>query len=327
MRFIYITIMTVSLILFLGLTGNSQTGNVFINPAFADSSTSSEISMDNELDEFWQNFNNEEEDENDEEESAGESEEGEEENQGEEESDDEDDDEESSFLDFLSSEDSDNQNSEEEDNSSSTDDESTDGETSEDASADPLMEDETINWDDVPGVKVPFFFLMDSETPGINDAFEPAVARFKALKIADQLTNGISFKYETTTQSVYLVENIEEISEFVHMVDRMEFVGVSRFEYEVAIPEEMIESKTNGRRVFGVGEKRSKTVALSFEAAREEAFKQAVRSAFLKERFKKDPQKTTYTGTITGWEVLSEGWKQENDTFYMRLRAWIEFDR
>jgi hypothetical protein len=319
--------MTVSLILFLGLTGNSQTGNVFLNPAFADSSTSSEISMDDELEEFWQHFNIEEEDEDDEEESAEESEEEEEENQGDEESEDEDDDEESSFLDFLSSEDSDNQDDEEEDNSSSTDDESTDWETSEDFDTELLMVDETVNWDDVPGVKVPFFFLMDSETRGINDAFEPAVARFKALKLADQMTNGISFKYETTTQSVYLAENMVEIPEFVHIVDRMEFVGVSRFEYEVAIPEEMIESKTNGRRVVGVGEKRSKTVALSFEAARKEAFTQAVISAFLKERFKKDPQKTTYTGTITGWEVLSEGWKQENDAFYMRLRAWIEFDR
>lgn len=326
MRFIFITIMTISLIFFLGLTGNNQTGNLFLNPAFADAPTSSEISMDDdELEKFWRQFNAEEED--DEEESSEESED-EEENQGEEESEDEDeDDDESSFLDFLSSEDSDSQDEEEEDNSSSIDDESTDWETSEDADADPFMENETVNWNEVPGVKVPFFFLMDSETPGINDAFEPAVARLKALKWADQMTNGILFKYETTNQSVYLAENMEEIPEFVHMVDRIEFVGISRFEYEVAIPEEMIQSKTSGRRVVGIGEKRSKTVALSFEAARKEAFTQAVRFAFIKERFKKDPQKTTYTGTITGWEVLSEGWKQENDAFHLRLRVWIEFDR
>lgn len=325
MRFLFIMIMTISLIFFLGLTGNSQTGNVFLKPVFADSPNSSEISTDDELEEFWRQFNTEEEDEDEDEEVEEES--PEEENQGEEESEDEDDDEESGFLDFLSSEDSDNQDDEEADNSSSIDDESTDWETSEDPNADPLMEDMTVNWDDVPGVKVPFFFLMNSETPGINDAFEPAVTRLKALKWADQMTNGISFKYETTTQGIYLAENMEEIPQFVHMVDRIEFVGVARFEYEVAIPEALVESKTNGRRVVGVGEKRSKSIALSFEAARKEAFTQAVRSAFIKERFEKDPQKTTYTGTITGWEVLSEGWKPETDSFYLRLQVWIEFDR
>ncbi len=322
MRFIFIMIMTISLIFCLGLTGNSQTGNVFLNPAFADSPTASEISMDDELEEFWRQFNNEEEDDEEPEEESAEEEE---ENQGEEESENEDDDE-SSFLDFLSSEDSGNQDNEEEDNSSSIDDESPYWETSEDTGTEPFMEDTLVNWDDVPGVKVPFFFLMDSETSGINDTFEPDIVRLKALKWADMMTNGISFKYETTTQSVYLAENMEEIPEFVYMVDRIEFVDVSRFEYEVAIPVEMIKSKTKGRRVVCVGEKRSKTIALSFEAARKEAFTQAVRSAFLKERFEKDSKKTTYTGTITGWEVLSEGWKPENDNFFIRLRAWIEFD-
>ncbi len=335
MRFLIITIIAISLMLCLGLTGNNKTGNVFVGAVFADSQGLSEISVDDdELEEFWKFFiigNEDDENEEDAEETPEEEEE-EEESESDEESTDDDeefDDEESSFLDFLTSGDSESSDSQDEEDtdSSSTDDESADMEMPDDINIAAVMESKPENWHKVPGVKVPFFFLMNADTPGINDADEPVVARLKALKAADQMTNGISFKYEIASGDVYLTENMVEIPEFVHMVDRIEYIGVSRFEYEVAIPENIVAGKTSGRRVVVVGEKRSKNLALSFEAARKEAFTKAVETAFIKEHLDKDSDREYQTGTIAGWEVLSEGWKAESDSFYLQLRVWVEFDR
>ena len=239
------------------------------------------------------------------------------------------DDDEASFLDFLSSNDSENSSDQDEEDadSSSTDDESLYAEMPDDINIDAFMESEPENWHKVPGVKVPFFFLMNSDTQGINDAFEPPIARLKALKWADQMSNGIPFKYEIATGEIYLTENMVEIPEFVHFVDRIDYIGISRFEYEVAIPEDIVTGKTSGRSVVAVGEKRSKDLALSFEAARKEAFTKAIITAFSKEHLDRDSDKEYQTGKINGWEVLSEGWKAESESFYLQLRVWVEFDR
>jgi len=331
--------MTIVLLILFAQTGRGITGTLFVGAAYAQTPIICNVVMDDEEEEspeFWEEFfkshlDDEETDEeideepNDEEEVAPE-----EENLNDEESEDEDEwnPDEEGFLDFLNE----GKNFEDEENNEIDNPPAFNEESSETPNEEYSPEPESMydneSWSQVPGTKIPFFFLIDESASEMDEYLEPKVAHLKALKYADQMINGISFKYNVESGSVYLAENMIEIPEYIYMVDRFDYAGVSRFNYEVSIPSDIIESKISGRMVSVVAQVKSSNIASSFEASRKSAFMEAVKKAYIKEKLFRDPDNNTeFTGTINAWQVINEGWKSDEGAFFLQMNVWVSFNK
>jgi hypothetical protein len=190
----------------------------------------------------------------------------------------------------------------------------------------PLNDISENDWAQVDGVKVPFFFLVDDTTPDLFSADEPKIASLKAIKYAGEILNGISFTYHSGSNEVYLANNIAEIPESIFFKGRTDFANVTKFDYEVAIPSKIYSNNVSGRRIVVEAKVPGSSMVDSYELTRTEVFKQAVRSMFIKEKLKnKWEENKTVTGKITAWEVLNDGWLDDEDCFYLYVRVWITF--
>ena len=337
MRLVLINVFLVTLLILFTQAGEGISGNFLVSTAYAQTPIVCNVVIEDEDEEtlkFWEEFfkGHLDDEDTDEEQDDDEKDEPAEENENDDnESDDEDewDPDEQGLLDFL------NQGKifEEDDddeiiNSSPPEEESSDNITDDEFQPPPedMYDDES--WSQIPGVKVPFFFLLDEYASEMDEYLEPKIAHLKALKYADQIINGINFKYNVDSSSVYLAENMVEIPEYIYMVDRFDYAGVSKFNYEVSVNSDLIDLDRPGRIVSVAAQVRSTNIAASFEASRKRAFIDAVRKAYVKEKFVKNSnKKTEYTGKIFAWKVLDEGWKPNEDVFFLRMRVWVSFDK
>lgn len=189
----------------------------------------------------------------------------------------------------------------------------------------PLSEISDPEWDSLPGVKVPYFFLVDSDKVD-SSMGEYTIVDFKALKYGGQILSGIPFTYDINSGEVYITDNMGTVPEHIRYIDETEYVGVVRFDYEVAQPQADYDQARTGRRIVVSAEKTGSTIASAYEAARNEAFTKAVRNVAqqLRQRFKKDEPQVK--GVIKAWEVLNEGYIQESESFYLEMRVWVTFE-
>jgi hypothetical protein len=182
------------------------------------------------------------------------------------------------------------------------------------------------DWDDIPGDKVPFFFLIDSSVNGIMDKEEPNIARLKALKYADQIYNGIPFRYEISSATAYLAETMKSVPDLVHMTERTEYFGVVRFDYEAAFEKGSLDRQREGRTVIASAYVRNENIATAFEESRKKAFTEAIRMEYSHEKSLVPANTDVLTGVITGWDVVNEGWLREENRFFLQMRVWVKFD-
>jgi len=182
------------------------------------------------------------------------------------------------------------------------------------------------DWTAVPGVKVPFFFLVDE-----NDQTESkdvsTIANLKARKYAGEIISGISFVCNIDSGEVYLSENVTEIPENVRFVEETRYVGVIRYDYEVAVPEAIYKNLQAGRAAVVSVEISNPSVSSAYESARSTALKKAVQNASQHVKsVARNQGKHEVTGTITGWEIVNQGWVMETESFLIQMRAWVGFD-
>jgi hypothetical protein len=196
----------------------------------------------------------------------------------------------------------------------------------EDINALPTRKESETNWRDIPGDKIPFFFLIDSSVNGVMDQEEPEIARLKAFKYADQIYNGIPFRYEIGSSTAYLAETMQAVPDAVYMTRRTEYTGVVRFDYEVAIDEGSLDAQREGRTVIVSASEKNESIANSFEESRKKVLSEAIKSAYSHEKAKIPRNTDVLTGVITGYEVLQEGWIREDNSFLLQMRVWVRFD-
>lgn len=312
MRIIAIITIALAFVALSVLAGVNDTSQMFVKSAYADEAN--QISDRNQVND---DENNEETDPSliDILKSAGE--EGiEEEEQGEEESEEV----------APESEEEEEQTPPEESEQSEEEQPSVSEEEMEDINTLPPREETDYDWDNVPGDKVPFFFLIDSSLNGIMDQDEPDIARLKAFKYADQLYNGIPFRYEIGSTTAYLAETMQAVPDLVHMTNRTEYSGVVRFDYEVALEEGSLDKQREGRTVIVSASEKNENIANSFEASRKKVLTEAIQMAYSREKSRIPKGTDTLTGVITGWEILDEGWIMEENSFYLQMRVWVRFD-
>lgn len=190
----------------------------------------------------------------------------------------------------------------------------------------PPREETDFDWDRIPGDKVPFFFLIDSSVNGVMDQDEPDIARLKAFKYADQMYNGIPFRYEISSASAYLTETMQGVPDLVHMSRRTDYYGVTRFDYEVAFEEGALDKQRDGRTVIATASETNDSVGIAFEESRKKVFADAIRMAYSHEKSKIPKDVDVLTGVITGWQVVDEGWIKEENSFFLQMRVWVRFD-
>ena len=182
------------------------------------------------------------------------------------------------------------------------------------------------DWGTVPGAKIPFFFLIDERDLGSSTG-ESKIVDLKANKYAGEILSGLSFRYIIGTGDVYLAENITALPENIRYVDETHYVGVARYDYEVAVTDAAFQNSHLARTVVVGAEVSDPNIARAFEMARREVLTKAVQNAAQHYRvvFSKEGKKEV-TGTITAWEILNQGWIQADQSFYIQLRAWVAFD-
>ncbi|MEO7995397.1 MAG: hypothetical protein ABI743_13450, partial [bacterium] len=176
----------------------------------------------------------------------------------------------------------------------------------------------------VDGAQIPLMVLISDAAldQGLETKGIPDTATYKAVTLADQLTNGIGFTYDKRSDAVTLSSQPQNLAAQLQYLDAKAYDGVVQFFFNLGMPESTYLGKTNGKPVSGQAIIASESIADGYDQAREQALEQAIKRA-IGERYRgqSTPLPDTITGTVDFFQVTNEGYL--DGSFTVELDAWV----
>ena len=181
----------------------------------------------------------------------------------------------------------------------------------------------------IDGVEVPIMVLVPDtvlqdnvhQTAGIPDA-----ATLKAINVADQLTNGISFTYVKRGDAVQLGAAPQFSIPQLQFQDAKLYQGVVQFYFNMGMNPQTYATKARGNAYEGSATVESESISDGYDRAREQALQQAVRRAVGDSiRGSNKPLSETVTGQINYFMVTNEGY--QDGAFTCEVKAYITLSK
>lgn len=176
----------------------------------------------------------------------------------------------------------------------------------------------------VEGIEVPLMVLVPDtvlaearETKGI-----PNVAILKAMRTADQLSNGLAFTYIKRNDLVAFQPAAQSVVPQLQYQDVRVFEGVVQFHFHMGMTPGQYANRRRGEPVTGRATVASISIADGFDRAKEQALQQAVRRAIgQRAQGSSTPLPDQVTGRIEFWEITNEGYL--DGEFTVEVNAWV----
>ncbi|HYE78706.1 MAG TPA: hypothetical protein VEI97_12045 [bacterium] len=178
----------------------------------------------------------------------------------------------------------------------------------------------------VNGLEVPIFVLVpDTVLEGTGaTAGIPNAATYKAMRVADELTNGIAFTYTTRTDSIQFEGSAQQVIPQLQYIDVEVYQGVVKFFFNLGMDSGLYNQKTGGRSYQATATAPAKSIADGYDLALERALQAAVRKAIgaaVQASGMKTPD--TVKGRIDYYQIANEGWWAETEEFEVTVKAYI----